>query len=650
MNPATVWRTGRSVVESFGWTGLRLRTTFEIKRRVGLLHTASSRRVETPSIPPTRWPFALDLAAIAAATDRTVALARAERVANGEHHAYRSEWRSLPSAAHAWSVHPLSGFEYPSDPWPAVYELAAGLRPDIGDVKDVWEPARFGWVFDLIRGYAITGDERFVEAFWTHLESFVKAAPAFRGVHWTCGQETAIRALSCLWAESAFASARASTAARTQRLHQLLLASAERIDDAIEYGVSQRNNHGISESAGLIALGARFLSAGSRARHWLHRGAHWFEHCVHDQFASDGWYLQHSFTYLRLALDQAVVASRVLRLVDGNELSASAKARLAAATRLLIELHDPATGDVPNHGANDGAYVLPVSVRGYRDFRPSITVAAATFDIAVPTDFESCNESLAWIGETVRRSSMPLASMAAGPSGWISVRLGRIRVFARAATYTSRPSHIDPAHVDVWIDGKPVAIDAGTFRYNAPPPWKNGLSAIEVHNTISIPEMPAATRGPRFLWLGRPKARFARCAGSPADGYEIDILNETWSDRGISHRRLIAIDECRVTITDLIEARHGTEDVDVVLHWLIPDHVAPPRIAPPTGATVESERASDTDVFGWVSAEYAQKLPATSMRARARVSSTSDSPLRFVTIFAVPDVSPERDASDAAAR
>src|SRR5262249_441641 len=141
-------------------------------------------------------------------------------------------------------------------------------------------------------------------------------------------------------------------------------------------------------------------------------------------------------------------------------------------------------------------------------FRPAITASAATFGVAVPKSFQPSMEALAWLGASrLGLATGPQPNITVGDSGWVSARCGRVRLFARAAEYDSRPSHIDPAHVDVWIDGAPVAIDPGTFRYCAPSPWKNALAAIEVHNTISIPSAPAAVRGRRFLWLSRPKAR-----------------------------------------------------------------------------------------------------------------------------------------------
>ena len=118
--------------------------------------------------------------------------------------------------ADEWCVHPELGTRYPSEPW---WELRRflSLDPSQGDVKDVWEPARFTWVFDLVLGYAASRDERYAEAFWSGIESFIDGNPPFRGIQWGCGQETSIRVLSCLWGERAFEHAAAATDARRAR-------------------------------------------------------------------------------------------------------------------------------------------------------------------------------------------------------------------------------------------------------------------------------------------------------------------------------------------------------------------------------------------------------------------------------------------------
>ena len=49
------------------------------------------------------------------------------------------------------------------------HENKSGIEAidEIGDIKFVWEPARFGWACILARAYYLTRNERYLETFWT---------------------------------------------------------------------------------------------------------------------------------------------------------------------------------------------------------------------------------------------------------------------------------------------------------------------------------------------------------------------------------------------------------------------------------------------------------------------------------------------------
>jgi hypothetical protein len=612
MRPTSFLRSSRVALQSYGVEGLRLRGRYEVRRRLGLYrssprftHIDGDARLASSA-------FDVDLDAVGSVIDRDMAAARADRVAGSWHQAYRNEWRRLPTSPREWSLHPLVGTQYPAAPWWELREYLS-LDPAHGDVKDVWEPARFTWAFDLVLGYAASRDERYAEAFWRGIDSFIDGNPPFRTIQWSCGQETSIRALSCMWAERAFASAAASTPVRRARLQDLLAWSGERVADAIEYAVSQRNNHGISEATGLIAIGARLSGAHPDAERWLRDGASLIDRLVLDQFAEDGWYVQHSLTYLRMALDQLVVAQRVLERTRGRGLSPAAVARIRAAIALLVELHDAESGDVPNHGANDGSLVFPISTRPYRDFRPAITAAAATFGASLPEHFCASSEALAWLGTTdiPRSVDPPAARVVVGSSGWASVRTESARVFARAGRYESNPSHVDPAHVDIWIDGEPRAVDAGTYRYTAPFPWANALATIGVHNTLEIPSMPAAVKGARFLWLQRPSARILR-ADQTDEGAILEISNESWLDRGVRHTRRVVVTDRGIDVSDEVSVAHASP-LDVRVHWLVPRNAPLPELSATTEGRLTVAEALPDSVEGWWAPHYAERLPAVSV-------------------------------------
>ncbi|MRR32281.1 hypothetical protein EG834_18575, partial [bacterium] len=76
----------------------------------------------------------------------------------------------------------------------------------------------------------------------------------------------------------------------------------------------------------------------------------------------------------------------------------------------------------------------------------------------------------------------------------------------RAVTFHARPAHADQLNVDLWWHGRNIAQDAGTYLYNAPPPWDNTLGKTYVHNTLTVNGMDQMERAGKFLWLDRLNA------------------------------------------------------------------------------------------------------------------------------------------------
>jgi hypothetical protein len=602
-----LWRT-------FGWRGLAYRAGFEARRRVHAFRAAPD-----PVVPglararlPSEWPFCPDAQRVRETTEREIALDRATRVRVGQHEPYRWSWRQRPGVEADWLRHPESGLVYDNAvPWWRV----AHFDPRAGDIKDVWEPGRFTWAYDLARGWLLTADDAFVRALRSGVTTFLRSSPPFRGPHWACGQETSIRAIAWLWAEGACRDAPSFDDAAQGELLEALAWSGERIADAFAYAQSQRNNHGLSEAAGLIAIGARLRDAEPRAERWIERGRRALEQMIPDQIAPDGWYIQHSFTYARVALDQLTTARRVLRAV-GSDLTPRAQERVRALIELMAVCIDPESGDLPNHGPNDGAYVLPLSTRPYRDFRPSLTAGAATFDAPLPDSIQPNAETLAWLRAEApgRHPAARTPWVRSGQSGWAVAATSGARVFVRGGRYRSRPGHIDPGHIDLWIGGKAAAIDAGTFRYVAPAPWNDGLTGIEVHNTVAITGVEAARRGARFLWLAWPRARIDS-ASVVGDEILIDITNDSWQHRGITHRRRCTLRGDGALIVDEVRGS-PTLAAPVHVHWLLEEEGSV-SVASSEKATITEVRGDPESTRGWASDSYGVKRPVRSVRLTA---------------------------------
>lgn len=605
--PVSAWpEAARTLWRTFGARGVRLRAAHELRRRLGRFRAAPQHAPAASE--PLAW-LAPDAARLAAATDRTAALARADRVLGGRHHAYRSEWRPLPEGD-GWNRHPETGRRSdPTVPWWRV----AHLDRAFGDIKDAWEPARFAWLYDLVRAHALTPERgaRYADAAMARIRDWSAACPPFRGLQWSCGQETAIRAVALLHAEAQMG-ADWSEADRAH-VRELLGASGERVADAIGYAVSQRNNHAVSEALGLVLLGLRFGGAHPEAAGWLRRGHALLARLVREQVAPDGWYVQHSLTYARLAAEWIALGERALR-TRGLTLGEAAAARMRAAADLFAALAHAETGDVPNYGANDGAFVLPTTLAGYRDFRPVLTALCATWAHPLPADLRADAETLAWARLDAPPAGPPRADgVLSGASGWAVARVGETLAFFRAGAYTARPGHIDPLQLSVRFGRETAVADPGTVAYNGPGVWRNPLTGADVHNGPLVDGREPGVRGPRFLWYAWPEARLLvaeHVEGGDSGEAHVRLVGE----RAGEVQRSVGVWAGRVEVRDA--ALDGGEELSVV--WTLPRGVAAERVAVEDAGgrvRVRVEPAREGAPAGWVSLHYGSRIPGQTVRA-----------------------------------
>src|ERR1700677_2997242 len=154
--------------------------------------------------------------------------------------------------------------------------------PACGDLKFILESSRFLFIYPLLRAYALTGDERFPEAFWTAIEDWSFQNPPMHGPLWICGQECSLRILAWTFALHGFIHSPSTTNERVSKLVSMIAAHAWRTTQSLAYARSQRSNHLITEAVGLWTAGTLFPELSS-AKTWQKKGAELLREAVLDQ-------------------------------------------------------------------------------------------------------------------------------------------------------------------------------------------------------------------------------------------------------------------------------------------------------------------------------------------------------------------------------
>jgi hypothetical protein len=529
------------------------------------------------------------------------------------------------------------------------------------DIKFTWEPARFGWAFVLGRAYHLGWDEKYAAAFWRYFETFDRGNPPGMGPQWMSAQEVALRLMAFAWAGQVFAAAKSSTPERNRRLAESVAEHARRIPPTLVYARSQHNNHLLSEATGLLTAGLALPDLPESDR-WRELGWKWLNRGLQTQIDGYGEYSQHSTNYHRLMLQVALWAHALRRQGELRWQFKTLEA-LKRAVHWMLALLDSETGRVPNLGANDGAYIFPLSTCLFEDQRPVLHAAARAFlEYDLPAG--AWDEMALWLGVGTTGKgniTMPryLGDQLYGKNSW---------AYLRTAQYNSHPSHADQLHLDLWWRGQNITPDAGSYLYNGEKPWDNALCSAFVHNTVTVNGRDQMTRAGRFLYLDWVNAYRASLKVKDTD--ELQRVRGLYRGKGYRHMRIVSVREGDVwrvedEILPLIYNPWRRNPLKARLHWLLPDwdwemdekegrlylRIKSPRGWMEIDVQMESAsieggigvslwRAGEAlkgeavvdPTRGWVSPTYGVKYPALSLA----VETKSRSEIRFTTTFTFP--------------
>lgn len=556
--------------------------------------------------------------------------------------------------------------------------------PGIADIKFIWEQGRFGWAYTLGRAYCITCDERYAQSFWSYYETFSEANPPNLGPHWASAQEVALRLIALVFAGHVFANSSQTSPERSDSLWKSVSAHADRIPSTLTYARAQNNNHLLTEALGLYIAGS-VLRSHPKAERWRKMGWHWLHQGLQNQIAQDGSYSQHSSNYHRLMLQVALLAGTISSYNE-QPFPKTTYLQLVAATHWLLDLLDPITGRVPNLGPNDGAYILPLTTCSHLDFRPVLQAAALAFSGQHPFACGPWDEMAHWL-KSSPEVTRPESLTRKHPLQNTVLQLPQEETWAylRAVRFNNRPGHADQLHLDIWWRGRNIAQDAGTYLYNADPPWDNSLSGTANHNTITISGHDQMIRAGRFLWLDWAQAQQVSHQRAQDGSWEcLSAEHYGYRRLGLIHRRAVtAYREGRWHIKDDLLPVKASPDkqnqthLNARLHWLLPDwpweieetpdvglvilklnslkgwHTirlvlvknvsdSSDTSTPRTSLNIQLVRASEllygsgaiSPIRGWVSPTYAQKNPALSFS----ISVQSPLPICLVTEWILPSI------------
>ena len=473
------------------------------------------------------------------------AIEESNKLLNGELKYFSHEYHKTGFPPN-WHKDPITNYQLPIDlHWSQISDDSTT------DIKFIWEPNRFAFVYTLVRAYAITQDEKYPQAFWRLIQDWADKNSPNTGANWKDGQEIALRLMAWTFGFYAFIHSPSTTPEQISQFIQLVAVQAERIHANIGYAISTRSNHTISEAFGLWMVGLLFPELKDSEK-YLTLGKRLLEEEAKKQIFPDGSYAMYSLNYhrfilhlylyaiqlgelnhdtpsLRAAPFAAKQSRRVLmRLLRAGEhrprndgrigFSDELKNSIRNSIQFLSHLIDPTTGHMPVYGSNDGALVLPLNNCDFTDYRPLLQLGSVITTGQPMFESGPWDEDVYWLcvdeltaknaKKDLKLSALSELSGESFPNGGVYIlRNTNSHTILRCTDFTSRPSHADQLHMDLWMGSHNIAIDAGTYLYSGEGIWRNGLARTSAHNTVTVDGKDQMTMVSRFTWTNWAKGR-----------------------------------------------------------------------------------------------------------------------------------------------
>jgi len=540
--------------------------------------------------------------------------------------------------------------------WPADSHWARAVRGGHGrtDVKFTWEAGRFPQTYFLARAAALDhlAAPDFATAFSSQAVSFIERNPPGHGLHWSSGQEIALRHLAWLFGIHVFSAFGLVSDSLRMAVGRSLAASGAHIARHIEYARdSVYNNHLLSEALGLYVAGS--LLPGVEPERWRAQGLKLLSEGADRQVYSDGASIQDSHNYHRVAMQVYLWATAFAR-ANAEKAPLSWIAAMERSLDFLLAHQNDTDGRLPNYGSNDGSNPLILTTTDFSDFRPVLQALSVASRGERIYTLGPWDEMAAWLfgpeALELPRRILKKTSVSFAASGYHVLRATGTDSFCafRCGSILDRFSQIDMLHLDVWWRGQNVLTDAGSYLYNGPAAWHNHFLRTGSHNTVQIDGSEQMPHVRQFKTLYRTQAKLTHFEDTAewaiCEGEHYGYLSE---DKCIHRRSVLFLKDHDVwVIADTIsgEGSHRAR-----LHWLAGNHPhdfdsksARLRLDTPVGQfsvtvldrtgtpsrTVDVASGVEQPPRGWLSRYYGEKVPVPSLAA----TEIGPLPITFVTL------------------
>ncbi|WP_243456763.1 heparinase II/III domain-containing protein [Polaribacter batillariae] len=411
---------------------------------------------------------------------------------------FSSEWKNLKKD-YDWVTNPSTDFRYDIfKHWSEIPDLAK----EAGDIKFVWEKSRFSYLLTILR-YDYHFDKNNAEFIFSEIESWIDANPVNQGPNWRCSQEISLRIFNWCFALDYYKNDKALTEERWNKIQNTIYWSLHHVYHHINFSrIAVRNNHAITETLFLTVSELLFPFI-SETKKWAQKGRKYFEEEINYQIYDDGTFLQFSMNYHRVVIQLLSLGISISEKYD-KPFSAVVYQKAYKSLNFLYQCLQEENGYLPNYGSNDGAWFFPLSDTDYRDYRPQLNslhklLTGAYFyqDDTLIEDFLRDDSAINKTKPITKKYGIQSFDV----GGYYICKTENHFTFIRCGSYKDRPFQSDNLHIDVWVKGKNILRDSGSYKYNTEEKYINYFNGTKGHNAVVVDKHSQMLKGSRFIWF-----------------------------------------------------------------------------------------------------------------------------------------------------
>jgi hypothetical protein len=433
-----------------------------------------------------------------------------------------------------WHSDPVTGYRFPIVHRSRIGQYLGSARPV--DLIIFWELNRHQHFISLGIAYWLTGEQKYVDAFSSQVQSWINTNPIQHGVNWYYPLEVSIRLLT--WT-TAFQFFRNSPDFLQKTGKAFLKSLWQQVDFLSSHLQTIRtkndipNNHMMAELVGLVLIGTVFPEFRSAAA-WRENGLRLLNQQSPAQTHPDGVNKEQATGYHRF-----VTELLLLIVARSHQGALPYEPILEHTLEIMLDyvlfILTP-VGTAPQWGDSDYGRALGLGQKkDFWDFRPLLSTGAVLFGRA-DWKFAACrfDEEAFWLlgPEGLTRweqmdvrvpeqtsCAFPQAGQYIIRDSWAAdtdVAFFRCGPFGLGGEGHCAHAHSDLLSVVLWVNDQPLLVDSGTYTYHGP--FRDHFRLTSAHNLVMLDGQDQAVPMANFNWQHIPEAKCLDWTGKSVTG------------------------------------------------------------------------------------------------------------------------------------